>query len=77
MAHPSKNKSKMTGKSHAMIPAKTGTRHMAPWDSLEIGDWFTPVADAYIMAHTRNKLDDDYQYAGVQAGGLNCVVRVK
>jgi hypothetical protein len=77
MIRPSKNKSKMTGRKHDMFPSSKGGRSLCPWGDLAVGDWFEPGADSYIMAHKRTKLDNGREYVGVQAGGANCVVRVK
>jgi hypothetical protein len=82
MIRPSKNKCKMTGRKHDLVPPLTGSRSFCPWKDLEIGDWFEPFADAYSMASERTKLDNGREYVGVQLkeGDLittNCVVRVK
>jgi hypothetical protein len=77
MIRPSKNAPKMTGRKHDMFPSSKGGRSLCPWGDLEVGDWFEPSADSYIMAHKRTKLDNRREYVGVQAGGANCVVRVK
>jgi hypothetical protein len=77
MIQRSKNKCKMTGRKHDMLQSSKGGRLLCPWSALEVGDWFEPWADAYIMAHKRTKLDLGREYVGVQAGDKNCVVRVK
>jgi hypothetical protein len=77
MGRPSKNKSKMTGQELDMVCV--GKRTFAPWKIMKVGDWFTPIADASVMAcmaQKRNKTPDR-KYVGVQARGLNCVVRIK
>ena len=75
MGRPSKNEFEMTGEELEMV--HVGRRTFAPWHSMNIGDWFTPVADAYAMASRRNTQNPERQYAGVQVRGLNCVVRIK
>jgi hypothetical protein len=77
MIQRSKNKCKMTGRKHDLVPSSKGGRFLCPWNDLKVGDWFEPWADAYIMAHKRTKLDLGREYVGVQAGDKNCVVRVK
>ena len=74
MGRPSKNEFEMTGEELDII---TGPRNLAPWGDMNVGDWFTPVADAYAMASRRNTQNPERQYAGVQVRGLNCVVRIK
>jgi hypothetical protein len=75
MGRPSKNEFEMTGQE--LDGKHIGKRTFAPWADMKVGDWFTPVADAYAMASRRNTQNPDRQYAGVQVRGLNCVVRVK
>jgi hypothetical protein len=77
MGRPSKNKSKMTGRKHELIPSVKGAKLMCPWLDLAVGDWFEPVAYAYAIAGIRTKIDAGREYVGVRSGGKNCVVRVK
>jgi hypothetical protein len=82
MIRPSKNAPKMTGRKHDMFHSSKGGRLLCPWSALEVGDWFEPIADAYIMAHKRTKLEPGREYVGFQLRErkmifANCVVRVK
>ena len=77
MARPSKNEFLMTGQERSM--RRIGNRTFAPWEDLQVGDWFTPTADASVMASMaakRNKTPER-KYVGVQVREMNCVLRVK